>query len=810
MFSNYIKIILRNLVKNKIYSFINITGLAIGVASALMILLYVREELSYDKFHEKSDQIYRIYIEGKIAGDEIVGAVSNAPIGPTMVKDYPEVLNYSRLFTFAGDPIVSFEDNHFVIDKFYYTDSTFFDIFTVEFLRGKPETALNRANTVILTEEIARRIFGDKDPLGESVLVGNDRTAFEVTGVVKGFPGNSHYTFDILGSLITMREFANSTFWVTNNNYTYILVQKDYPAAELETKMKEMVATYAGPQLQMFTNATWEEFLESGNKYGYKLQAMEDIHLHSDLDFELEPQGDITRVYIFSVIAFFLILIASINFMNLATARSAGRAREVGIKKVVGSFKGQLIRQFLLESFVLTFLSLILALVLVEILMPAFNNFTGRAMGLFKGGDWFFLPYIIALGLLVGLLAGSYPSFYLASFNPVKVLKGSIQTGMKGSRLRSILVIFQFTIAVFLIISTLVVARQLQFVTKKDLGYNKENLLVIERAYALQDQRNAFKEELLTNPAIDHVSMTNNLPSYLTGNTAYRPEGGGPDDIRAINMYFVDEKFEKTMGLRMKAGRWFSTDIASDSTAMILNESAVKAYGLEYPVGSFINRIGGGPDDSDLKLEIIGVVENFNYESLHNTIQPLNIEFNRNRFSSYFVARIHPDNYKIALQFIEEKWNTLLPNQPIEYTFLDDALRANYKEDRNSGILYAIFSLLAIFVSSLGLLGLASYTAERRTREIGIRKAMGASVNTIMRLLSGEVLILVAISSVIAWPLAYLFTRNWLQNFAFSIKIGALEYLLASVFVFIIAILTISIQAYRAATTNPADTLRYE
>jgi len=810
MFKNNIITTIRNLIKQKGYSLINISGLAIGVASALMILLYVQEELSYDKFHEKADQIHRIYIDGKIAGDEIIGAISCAPIGATMVKDYPEVINYTRIFTFGGDPIIRYEDKNFVIDEFYYVDSTFFDVFTVEFLRGEPQKALNRANTLVLTEDVAQRLFGQDDPLGKSLKVGNDGTDYEITGVVKSFPNNSHFSFNILGSFITIPQLANSTFWVSNNNYTYILLQEDFPYQDLEAKMPEMVETYAGPQLQMFSNATWDEFIEGGNKYGYKLQPLKDIHLRSDLEYEIEPQGNITTIYIFSVIALFLILIASINFMNLATARSAGRAREVGIKKVVGSFKSQLIRQFLFESILLSFISLAVALLLVELLLPNFNNFTGRQLALFRDGEWSFLPYIIGLGLFVGLLAGSYPAFYLASFRPVKVLKGSIQTGMKGGRLRSILVIFQFTIAIFLIISTIVVYRQLQFVQNKDLGYTKENLLVIERAYALQDQRTAFKNELMTNPAIEMVSQTNNLPSYIHGNTAYRPEGAGPDEIRATNLYFADENFQKTLDIELVEGRWFSNETPSDSTAIVLNEAAVKAYGLENPVGKSIMRVGGNADSTDLKLNIIGVVKDFNYESLHQTIKPLIIEFNRDRFANYFVARIHPENFQNAIAFIEEKWTNIVPEQPIEYNFLDDTISTNYKDDRNSGILYALFAMLAIFVSSLGLLGLASFTAEQRTKEIGIRKVVGASVPLIMRLLSREVIWLVIISSVIAWPLSYLFMKNWLQNFAFSVNLGILVFLAASVFTLIIAIFTTGLQAYRAASSNPANTLRYE
>ena len=810
MLKNYLTITFRSLLKHKSYTFINIIGLAIGLASALLILLYVQDELSYDKFHKKSDQIYRVYLNGKIAGDEMVVGVSCAPLGATMVKDYPEVLNSTRIFTFGGDPVVRLEEKSMVIEKYYYADSTFFDIFSVNFLRGEAANALNRANTVVITSEMAEIFFGKEDPLGKSIKVGNDQTDFEITGVVEKFPENSHFQFNMLASYITMREAANSNFWVSNNNYTYILLQKNFPAEQLQAKMPELVEKYVGPQLQMFSNTSFEDFLKAGNKYGYILQPIEKIHLFSDLQYEIQPGGNIKTVYIFSIIAFFLILIAVINFMNLATAKSAGRAREVGIRKVSGSFRSQLISQFLIESVILSFISLLIALILVELFLPAFNNLAGKQLSFLMDGDLSFLPYIIGIGIFVGLLAGSYPSFYLASFKPVKVLKGSIQTGMKGGRVRSVLVVFQFTVAIFLIISTISVYNQMKYVQNKDLGYDKSNLLIIERAYALQDQRNAFKEELSQNPSIEMISQTNNIPSFLHGNTAFRPEGSSPDEIRATNFYYTDENFQTTLGIKLIEGRWFSKEMGGDSLAVVLNKAAVKAYGYEDPIGKKILQIGASRDTSDLAMKIIGVVEDFHYESLHQTIQPLIIGFNRNRFASYFAVRIHPDNYQKAISFIEEKWNAIVTDQPIEYTFLEDALKTNYKDDQNEGVIFAIFALLAIFISSLGLFGLASFTTEQRTKEIGIRKVMGSSIGQVIGLLTKEINLLLIISSIISWPLAWYFMKNWLQNFAFKTNMGLSIFIIASIIAFIIALFTTGFQAFKAARSNPANSLRYE
>ena len=810
MLKNYLTITFRNLLKHKSYTFINIIGLAIGLASALLILLYVQDELSYDRFHEKSDQIYRVYLNGKIAGDEMVVGVSCAPLGATMVKDYPEVLNSTRIFTFGGDPVVRLEENSMVVEKYYYADSTFFDIFSVNFLRGEPVNALNRANTVVITREMAEIFFGKEDPLGKSIKVGNDQTDFEITGVVEKFPKNSHFQFNMLASYITMKEAANSNFWVSNNNYTYILLQKDFPAEQLQAKMPEMVEKYVGPQLQMFSNTSFENFLEAGNKYGYILQPIKKIHLFSDLQYEIQPGGNIKTVYIFSIIAFFLILIAVINFMNLATAKSAGRAREVGIRKVSGSFRSQLISQFLIESVILSFIALLIALILVELFLPAFNNLAGKQLSFLTDGDWSFIPYIIGLAIFVGFLSGSYPSFYLASFKPAKVLKGSIQTGMKGGRIRSVLVVFQFSIAIFLIISTIGVYSQMKYVQNKDLGYDKKNLLIIERAWALQDQRTAFKEELSQNPSIEMVSQTNNMPSFLHGNTAFRPEGSSPDEIRATNIYYTDENFQNTLGLKMIEGRWFSKEMSGDSLAVVLNKAAIKAYGYEDPIGKKILQIGANRDTSDLAMKIIGVVEDFHYESLHQTIQPLIIGFNRNRFASYFTVQVHPDKYQEAISFIEEKWNAIVPDQAIEYTFLEDALKTNYKDDKNEGVIFAIFALLAIFISSLGLFGLASFTTEQRTKEIGIRKVMGSSIGQVIGLLTKEINLLLVISSIISWPLAWYFMKNWLQNFAFKTNMGLTIFIIASIIAFIIALFTTGFQAYKAARANPANSLRYE
>ena len=787
---------------------INITGLAVGIASAVLILLYVQDELSYDRFHEKSDQIYRVGLHGTIAGNEMKVGITSAPMAQTLVDEYPEVLHATRLFTFTGSPVVKYNESSFVVEKYYLADSTFFDVFTVEFINGDPETALNRTNTMILTRETAEKIFGTEDPVGKTLLVGNDQETFEVTGVVEEFPGNSHFNFDVLTSIVSMPG-ANSPVWVSNNFVTYIVLQEGFDYLDLEAKFPELVKTYVGPQLAQFANTTLEEFFEAGNQWGYFLQNLTDLHF-SDLEFEIEPGGDIKNVYIFSVIAFFLIVIACINFMNLATAKSAGRALEVGIRKVAGSSRKGLILQFLTESVILTFISLVLAIILVALFIPSFNNIASKALAMNLLSDPMILSGIIIIGLIVSLLSGSYPAVYLSAFKPVKVLKGSLKSGAKNSRIRSVLVVIQFSIAIFLIISTIVVYRQMNFIQNKDLGYDKENLLIVQRAYALQDQRETFIQELERNTGIESVTLTSFFPGSIMGNTAYKPEGSTAEDIRAINVTNVDDKYHEVLNLKINEGRWFSRDRADDSSAVILNEAAVKALGYEDPVNKKVILIGAGPDNTDLPLQIIGVIKDFHYQSLHQTIKPLVIHYNRNEFGQLIGLKIHPENYQESINFVQEQWDAFVKDQPLEYSFLEDELASKYANDRKTGTIFSIFALIAILVSCLGLFGLASYTTEQRTKEIGIRKVMGASVSVVLLLLSREIIILMSVSTLISWPAAYFFMKNWLQNFAFKINPGVLTFFVASLVALIIAMLTISYRTYRASTENPAESLRHE
>ncbi len=805
MFTNYLKIALRNLLKSKGYTFINVAGLAVGLACCLLILLFVRDELSYDRHYEQADRIYRITLEALLGEQEINGPISPAPMAQALVTDYPEVVQATRLFTFSGETFVRYEDKRFVEERFFFGDSTVFEVFSFLLLRGDPETALVEPLTVVLTESTAQKYFGPDDPIGQTIEVDGDD--YRVTGVTTDVPENSHFHFDFLGSLGTLGNSRNP-MWVSNNFRTYFILAEGHTAEDLEAKFPAMVEKYAGPQVEEILGITVEQFFASGGKFEFHVQALTDIHLHSQLNYEIEPNGDITYVYAFSIIAFLILLIACINFMNLATARSAGRAKEVGVRKVLGSNRRQLTLQFLMESMLLSVVALGVALVLAVVLLPVFNTLAGKTL-VIDYGDGVMLAGLIGLAVMVGLLAGSYPAFFLASFRIVNVLKGQGQAGLKSSRLRSGLVVFQFVISIALMIGTAMVYRQVDFVQNKHLGFEKEHVIVLERFDALGPQQDAFKEQLLQHPNVVAVAGANTLPGRTFGDTSFFPEGAPPDQLRNIRLLFTDFDLFETLNLELVDGRFFSRDFSTDSTAIILNEAAVKEFGLtvEEAVGKRLVSPGFGEDEAQF-ISIIGVMKDFHFQSLHDAIRPLGVFIGRTL--PYLAVRVRPDDIPGTLARLETAWQAFAPDQPFTYSFLDSDVDALYQADQRQGSLFGIFALWAIVIACLGLFGLAAFTAEQRTKEIGVRKVLGATVPGIIVLLSKEFTKLVGIAFVVAAPLAYLFIDRWLQDFAFRVDISWWIFLMAGLAALVIAWLTVSYQSIRAALTNPVDALRYE
>lgn len=805
MLKHYLKISLRTLQKYKGYTLINIFGLAIGLASAILILLYIQDEVSYDKHHKKADQIYRITLNGRIMSEDLNVALSSYPIGPTLKEEFPTVKNAVRIQD-QEKAVIRIKDRKYIEDHLLFADSTIFDLFTIPMLRGNKEKALAEPNKVVLTETTAKKYFGTNDVLGKTIKWTNRNLELEVSGIIEDCPETSHFKYDLLVSFVSTNKVDNQ-LWVSNNVYTYLLLQQGTKPESIEEQFSAIVEKYVGPQLEQVMGLTIDEFYESGNKWGYNLQPLTNIYLYSDLNNEIGKTGNIDNVYFFSFIAILLILIAAINFMNLATAKSANRAKEVGIRKVTGSKRRQLIFQFLTEAILISFISLIFSTFLVEISLPLFNNLADKNLTI----NYFDKPQIIGIliliGLIVGLLAGSYPAFYLSAFNPIAVLKGKVKRGSKNSRLRGVLVVFQFIITIVLLISTLIAKRQMDYVNNKDLGFQKEHMLIINRVSELENNHDVFRQEILKNPNIKHASYSQGVPGTIHSNTAFYAEGQTAQESSIMDFTAIDCYFDDTYKVQMALGRFFSEDYSTDSLGVLINEAAAKKLGLEKTVGKKLILVQG--DGSDINFRILGVIKNFNYKSLHSSIKPLVMIYKNERYT-HLSVKLKPGQIEKTIDFIKEKWSHFVQSTPFNYSFLENDWESKYRQEKKAGVIFRIFSLLAIAISCLGLFGLASFMAEQRTKEIGVRKVFGASVFKILQILYREVVILIIISTLISWPLGYYFTNHWLQDFAYRIDINIVTFITASLITFTIALTTISYRAYKAATINPAESLRDE
>jgi putative ABC transport system permease protein len=807
MFRNYLKIAMRNFFKHKGFAFINIFGLAVGVACCLMIVLYVFDEISYDRYHEKAEQIYRVGIDGFINNIEFHGVITCSPMAQTLVREFPEVIAATRLRNF-GFPVFRYEDKVFSEERVFWVDQSFFDIFTVSFIKGDPETALAEPNTIVLTQSMALKYFGHEDPLGKS-LNADHRRDYLITGIVEDVPRNSHFHYDFLASLSTYDD-SRSPIWISNNYYTYFLLREDASPKAFEAKLVELVRKYVGPQIQVAAGITLEQFYESGGKWGYFIQPLTDIHLHSHLEFEIEPNGDIAYVYIFSIIAIGILLVAGINFVNLATARSVTRAREVAIRKTVGSRRPQLIRQFLAETTLMSFIAVLLALLAVQVLLPTFNTITGKDLAIPYLQNVYTIPSLFGVVLFVGILAGVYPAFFLASFDPAVVLKSETVGRTRKSNLRNVLVVFQFTVSIVLIVGTFIVNRQLRYIQNKNLGFNKDQIIVVKKTDDIGNQIQTFRQELVKDAKVIDATNTGRLIGETFGNSAFKLAGASGEETHLLWTYFTDPHFADTYQIEMAAGRYFEEGREVDQKAVVLNETALKELGLTDPIGKQIVALGPTQDRSQT-FTIIGVMKDFHFESLHFQIRPLIVAlWQPNNRGRYVSVRIHSEGIRETLAFLENTWRKFAGNQAFEYEFFDDHFAQIYQAEERTGQIFFAFSLLAIIIASLGLIGLAAFIAEQRTKEIGIRKVLGASESKIILLLSKQFTKWVILSNFFAWPIAYYFMHKWLQRFAFQTGVSIWSFLLASLVVFIIALLTVSYQTIKAARTNPVDLLRYE
>ena len=807
MIRNYIKVAFRNLWKNKGYSAINIIGLSAGLATCLLILLYVWDELSYDKFNEKVDRIYRVDSDIKFGGSEMKLAVCSDPMGATLKKDYPQVEQYTRIYASEGSKLIKKRDEFIKEQKIAYADSTFFDVFTFPLIKGNPKTALSDPNTAVISETGAKKFFGTEDVIGK-VIETNDKVSFKITALMKDMPTNSHFSFDILLSMDNAGyRFGN---FLSHNFTTYIVLQKGTDPNTFKSKFRDVLNKYVLPQAQGFMKIkNMEEFEKSGNYINYQLMPMKKIHLYSARFPELAPNGDIQNVYIFSAVALFILLIACINFMNLSTARSSNRAKEVGIRKVLGTERKTLIGQFLTESTLVAFLALLIALGFTYLVLPLFNEVSNKSLQLSNLFDPKFIPVLVLLPLAVGIIAGSYPAFYLSSFQPITVLKGKLASGFKKSTLRSTLVVIQFSTTIILIIATIVVYSQLNYIQTRKLGYNKSQVLIVNNTEALGQHAKVFATELSGVSGISSATMSGFLPvsnSSRSDNTYSKEAVMDPKTGLNMQTWDVDEEYLKTLGMEIVKGRNFSKEFLTDSNAMIINESTAALLGYDDPLDK---KLYIYDDAKNLQpLTIIGVVKNFHFESLRQTVGPLCFRLKSSSGSAIF--RINTTEIKSLLAKIETTWKKMAPGMPFTYRFLDDSFDEMYRTEQRTGKLAMSFAVLAILIACMGLFGLATYAAEQRIKEIGIRKILGASVNNIVNLLSRDFLFLVLISSVIAFPLAWWAMHTWLQDFAYRINIPWWVFLVAGVIALTIALTTISVQAIRAAVSNPVKALRNE
>jgi putative ABC transport system permease protein len=811
MLKNYFKIAWRNLVKNKTFSIINIAGLAIGLACFLLIALYVLDELSYDRYNDKADRIYRIHSDIKMGNSDLHLAVTSDPMGAALKKDYPQVEEYVRFYTSGGSKLIK-KGNEFIVEpNVAHVDSTFFNVFTFPALHGDPKTSLNEPNTAVLTESAARKYFGTADVVGKMIETDDNRsTLYKITAVIKDMPHNSHFNFDFLFSMDNVNyDFGNYT---SHNFQTYLLLKPDANPKEFEKIFEQYVEKYVLPFAQQVMNInSMEEFRKSGNKLDYTLMPLTDIHLHSDRFPELAVNGNMQYVYIFSVVALFILLIACVNFMNLSTARSANRAREVGIRKVLGTGKKSLIRQFLAESTFTVFLSTIIAIGIAWLVLPYFNDLSAKSLSVRSLLNARTLPFLILLPIVVGVIAGSYPAFFLSSFQPIRVLKGKLNTGSGKSTLRSSLVVFQFVTSIILIVGTIVVYRQLNYIQTRKLGFNKDQVLVVDGTGSLRNNATAFKNEVAKFPGVVNAAFTGFLPvenSARTDNTFSKDAVLDSKNGFNMQVWAIDYDYIPTLGMEMKSGRNFSRDFGTDSLGVIINETTASLLEYDDPIGKKIYSLANGLENDPVAYTIVGVVKNFHFQSLKRTIEPLCFTLGESTWATSF--RINTGNISGLVQQVESKWKTMLPGIPFRYRFLDESFDEMYRAEQRVGKVAISFAVLAILIACLGLFGLATYMAEQRTKEIGVRKVLGASVGNIVTMLSKDFLTLVVIAAVFALPVAWWFMHKWLEDFAFRINIGWWVFLAAPGLALLIALLTVSFQAIKAALANPVKSLRTE
>ena len=799
MFRNYLKTAFRNLWKRKVHSVINLLGLSVGMASFILIVAWVANELSFDRFHTKADRIYRLCLEADL-GTHLKAPITNGPAGPAIAELYPGVLNAVRITGPENVP-VKYEDRQFSEENVTYTDRDFFQVFSFPLLQGNPATVLEAVNTIVIAEAMVSKYFDDTDPIGKIIKVGG--VDYTVTGIMADFPRNSQLQLNMLCSFETLAKLNPQRVeeWMAFSMGTYLLLAENVDPANLEAKFPELVDAHLGPIMQAI-----------GGSIEFWLQPMTDVHLYSDMAIDLGNNGNIAYIYLFSGVALLVLLMACFNFINLSTALAAMRAKEVGIRKTLGADRKQLMVQFLSESVVLSLLAIVLTVLLLETFSGNIQTLSAYNMDLPYFQLWWLIPALLGLALLTGLLAGAYPAFYLSAYDPNEILGSNLKRGAANSRLRQILVVFQFATTIMLLIGTATIVRQINYVNNKPMGFSKDNILFITDT----DQPGIppiqlLRDEFSRVPGVTNASAATNLPSIGVHKSIFLPEGFAQEEAQTMDYISIDANYLAALDMKLASRRNFSDDLAADSSsACMINVTAAQRFGWEEPIGKkfYFNNMPGH-DEEPYTMTVIGVIEDFHMASLHEQIEPLFVQYDPNEWRT-LTLKLNSVNTSETLQRLQEKWQTLVPDRPFDYIFLDDRLEESYQQEQELRGLTLVFSVLAIFIGSLGLFGMSSFTATNRTKEIGIRKVLGATVPTIVRLLSLETIALILIASLVAYPIAWYAMSNWLETFAFRVEFSWLIPLFVTCGTLLLAIVTVSYQSIKAAVANPVKSLRYE
>ena len=784
MLKSYFKVALRNLLNNRVYSLINIGGLAIGIATSVLILLWVADELSYDRYHIHADRLYRTIVQGQIADQAVAWPNSPAPFAGFVKSKVPEVESVTR-FNLIDKALFTYNNQPFQESDGAYTDPTTLTMFSFTFLEGNPATALDDPKSVVLSQTLAHKYFGDEPAVGQTIRFDN-RQDLAVSAVYADMPENSHLqlTYLLPFELFVQNNGIGEDNWDDFNYYTYLQLQEQASAGAVGNKIASLIQELSGG----------DSFLT-----GIYLQPITDIHLYSDYDMDINGNGDIQYVYIFSAIALFILAIACINFMNLATARSIKRSKEIGLRKTIGAIKSQLIGQFLGEAILYALIAAVVAAVLITLVLPIYNDLSQKSIN-FDLLDPRVIGFLLLIAVVAGVASGIYPALFLSSFDPAKVLKGAHQVGKGGGWARQGLVVLQFALSIILIVGTLVIDDQLAFIRNKKLGYDKDNTLVVPMSGEIKQNFNTFKAQLLQQSNILHVTSASQDLTDVSSSTNGADWPGAPEDGLLFNQLSVDQDFINTFGIQMVEGRAFSPERSTDSTAFILNQAAVKLIGVDNPVGMSFSLHG-------VEGKVIGVAEDFNFQSLRQAIAPMVLFVSPNWRNSLYI-KVDPRNLSEALAATEATWKQMNPAYPFEYHFLNESFDELYRAELRTGELFNYFAFIAIFISCLGLFGLAAYTAELRTKEIGVRKVMGASVSSILALFTKDFILLILIALAIAVPISYYLMYTWLGEFVYRTEIGAMIFLIAAVFSLVVTLLTVGYQSVRAARANPVDSLR--